>query len=177
MMTQPLLRQLTADDFPLLRAFWVGALRIAPEHFLLTPEELLAVPETAFQGGIKAGVYIGAFDKDHALCGFVVSRRGSVERLRHTADIGPLYVSSRDRGRGIGRLLMENVCEALKEKGLLQAELTVDASNHRAITLYRSLGFVEFGLRPRSVIIGTNERDDLMMIRAFDGVTMRKPEL
>lgn len=170
-----MLRQLTADDSETLRVFWAEALRSAPEYFLLTEAELSAIPESSFRNGIENGQYIGAFDKDEELVGFVIARRGSVERLRHTADIGPLYVQERSQGQGIGRVLMENVCERLKADGLLQAELTVDASNHRAVTLYKSLGFVEFGLRPRSVIVEQNARNDLMMMIAFDGTTLETP--
>lgn len=176
-MTKPLLRRLTPDDSSVLRAFWGEALRTAPECFLLTREELLAIPEATFQSGIKNGVYIGAFDKNDELVGFVVARRGGVERLKHTADIGPLYVAAKSHGQGIGRSLMETVSEVLKDDGLLQAELTVDASNHRAITLYRALGFVEFGLRPRSVIFEKTERSDLMMLCTFDGTPLKKPLL
>jgi ribosomal protein S18 acetylase RimI-like enzyme len=170
-----MLRQLIAEDSVTLRAFWAEALRSAPEYFLLTEAELLAIPENNFWKGIENGLYIGAFDNDEKLVGFVVARRGSVERLRHTADIGPLYVQEMSQGQSIGRALMEAVCERLKAGGLLQAELTVDASNHRAITLYRSLGFLEFGLRPRSVLVEQNARNDLMMMITFDGTTLETP--
>ena len=144
-------------------------------YFLLTEDELLAIPESGFRSGIENEHYIGAFDHDDELIGFVVARRGGPERLRHTADIGPLYVHERSRGQGVGRALMENVCARLKEQGLLQSELTVDASNYRAIELYRSLGFVEFGLRQRSVFVEKIARNDLMMMIAFDGATLETP--
>lgn len=67
---------------------------------------------------------------------------------------------------------MEAVCERLQADGLLQAELAVDAENHRANALYRSLGFVEFGLRPRSVLIEQVARNDLMMMITFDGMSL-----
>jgi ribosomal protein S18 acetylase RimI-like enzyme len=172
-----LLRQLTAKDAVALRAFWAEALRSAPTYFLLTEDELLAIPESSFANGIENGHYVGAFDHGGQLIGFVVARRGGPVRLKHTADIGPLYVHEKSQGQGIGRALMENLCERLKADGLLQSELTVDATNHRAITLYKSLGFVEFGLRPRSVFVEKLARNDLMMMIAFDGTILETPSI
>ncbi|MHA3916796.1 GNAT family N-acetyltransferase [Halovulum sp. GXIMD14793] len=170
-----MLRRLTARDAATLRTFWAEALRTAPVYFLLTEEELLAIPDSSFASNIDSGYYIGAFDHDERLVGFVVARRGGLERLKHTADIGPIYVHEKSQGRGIGRTLMESVCEQLKVDGLLQSELTVDASNQRAVRLYRSLGFVEFGLRPRSVIVNHSARNDLMMMTTFDGTVLDAP--
>lgn len=165
------IRRLEAEDADRLRALWAEGLRLLPEHFLLTEAELMAIPEDRFVAGVTSQLWFGAFAGVDML-GYVVARPGSVERLRHTADIGPLYVTKAAQGQGLGHALMHAALDGLTENGQLQAELTVDASNASAIALYKSLGFHIFGRRPRSVLIAGSPRTDLMMIRALDGADL-----
>lgn len=165
------LRRLTSQDATALRALWAEGLRNIPAAFLLTEEELLAIPEDRFAAGIPAQHWFGAFQKE-TLVGYVAARPGNVSRLRHTADIGPLYVAPSAQGQGLGRALMETLLNHLTGEGLLQVELSVDATNTKAIALYESLGFATFGRRPRSVIIDDISRIDLLMIRALDGADL-----
>ncbi|MEO6310501.1 MAG: mycothiol synthase [Leifsonia sp.] len=46
-------------------------------------------------------------------------------------------------GRGLGRLLMEAGLRRLRERGCTTAALYVEADNHSAVHLYRSLGFID----------------------------------
>lgn len=166
-----ILRRLSADDTARLRALWLRGLREVPEAFLLTPDELCAMADSAFAANIDKHLFIGAFDKD-TLIGFVVARRGGVTRLMHTADIGPLYVAPSHQRRGHARALMRAAMDQLAQDGVLQCELTLDAQNTAARLLYTDLGFTLFGRRPRSVIIDGQPRDDLLMIRALDGADL-----
>lgn len=167
------IRRLTARDLSAFRALWVEGLRQVPNAFLLDAEEVRAIPNKEIERGLEAHVYLGAFDDAERLVGFVVARRGGPLRLRHTADIGPLYIHESAQGQGLGRELMETLLRHLTEAGLLQAELVVDVENARAQVLYNSLGFLVFGRRPRSVLIDGVPRDDYLMIRALDGADLR----
>lgn len=162
------IRQLTKDDSTILRSVWAEGLRLQPAAFLLSVAELDAIPEEQFVKGFSAGLTFGAFEND-ALQGFVVARRSPFERLRHTADIGPIYVTQAAQGRGIGRALLVAVLDQLIADGTAQVELTVDAQNAAAIGLYQSLGFTTFGTRPRSVVIDGVARTDHLMIKILDG--------
>lgn len=73
---------------------------------------------------------------------FYISREvpGSVELLN-------IAVASDARRRGLGRLLLENLISYSIERGVESLLLEVRASNHPAITLYKSSGFVEVGRR------------------------------
>ncbi len=51
------------------------------------------------------------------------------------------------RGQGLGRLLMQGLIAAAREKKLAVLSLEVRAGNERAIGLYRSLGFSVVGQR------------------------------
>lgn len=84
---------------------------------------------------------------------------GPFEKVRHRAEFG-VSVDREFWGFGIGRALTEACIECAKRAGYVQLELDVVADNERALALYRSLGFVEFGRNPlgfRSRISGWQE--------------------
>lgn len=51
------------------------------------------------------------------------------------------------QGQGLGELAMRHVLERLKENGAHFVSLEVRVSNHRALSLYRKLGFSILGVR------------------------------
>ena len=66
-------------------------------------------------------------------------------RRRHAAMLG-ISVGAAHQGQGVGRALMQAVCDyADRWAHLLRLELTVFADNARAIALYRRFGFEEEG--------------------------------
>ncbi|MCC7387054.1 MAG: GNAT family N-acetyltransferase [Deltaproteobacteria bacterium] len=69
--------------------------------------------------------------------------------------------------RGVGRALMNELLRwARSNPDVEKVELQVRSSNHRAIALYRSLGFVEEGRKTRRLKVGPNEYlDDVYMAR------------
>lgn len=74
---------------------------------------------------------------------------GTRRRAKHRADIGiALYLKY--TGFGLGRLMLEQLLEKIKEMGYEQAELTVVGGNDRAYHLYESLGFKECGRIPNA---------------------------
>ncbi len=162
-----MIRALGAEDLEAYRALWLCGLGETPEAFLLTTEEALAVPESGLLAKLVAGEVIGAFEGAR-LVGFVAFRQGGPVRMRHMADIGPLYVHPDARRRGLARSLLESAVEAAKARGLLQLELCVDATNTAARRLYEACGFAQIGLRPRSVIVDGVGRDDCLMLKRLD---------
>lgn len=166
------IRRLTPRDLSAFRALWAEGLMRVPSAFLLGAEEVRAIPNKDIERRLETDLHLGAFDDAGRLVGFVIARRGGPKRMRHMADIGPLYVRDGAEGQGVGRRLMETLLQQLAEAGLLQAELVVDVQNTRAQTLYNSLGFVVFGRRPRSVVIDGVPRDDYLLIRALDGTDL-----
>jgi len=69
------------------------------------------------------------------------------EKMKHRAEFG-ISVDKAYWGLGVGRALTEACIECAKAAGYVQIELSVVADNARAIALYRSFGFVEFGRNP-----------------------------
>ena len=54
-----------------------------------------------------------------------------------------VYVAADQRGRGIGRRLMEPLIEAARERGLHAILAGIDAQNEASIRLHASFGFVK----------------------------------
>ena len=64
------------------------------------------------------------------------------------ADVMNVAVDPAYRGRGIGRMLMDGLQNALKAQSVYSLTLEVRPSNTPAVTLYESLGYVQVGRRP-----------------------------
>ena len=73
---------------------------------------------------------------------------GKQYKVRHRAEFG-ISVRKAFWGLGLGRALTQACIQCAKKAGYEQLELNVVAGNHRALSLYRSLGFVEYGRNPR----------------------------
>ena len=69
-------------------------------------------------------------------------------KMQHRAEFG-ISVDKACWGLGIGRALTQACIECAKTAGYTQLELGVVADNERAVALYESEGFVEFGRNPR----------------------------
>ena len=65
------------------------------------------------------------------------------------SDIMNLAVAPEYRRQGIGRLLMQEMEQALGERKPEAVSLEVRVSNRPAISLYESLGYRQVGLRPK----------------------------
>ena len=65
------------------------------------------------------------------------------------SDMMNLAVRPDFRRRGIGRALVEALCEALRVEKAVSLTLEVRASNEAAKALYAALGFTSVGCRPR----------------------------
>lgn len=75
--------------------------------------------------------------------GFIMSRQAVDE-----AEILTIAVAGRQRGRGIGRTLLEQHLRTLAARGVRTVFLEVDEGNAPAQALYRGAGFRQVGQRP-----------------------------
>lgn len=92
---------------------------------------------------------------------------GPKYKTKHRAEFG-IFVEKEYWGLGIGRALI-NACIELSEKaGYTQLELDVVSENERAVSLCKSVGFVEYGRNPR----GFNSR-----ISGFQELVLMRREL
>ncbi len=89
---------------------------------------------------------------------------GRKEKIRHRAGFG-ISVDRACWSLGIGRALTEACIECAKEAGYAQLELEVVADNTKAIELYRSVGFVEYGRNPKGFCSRLSGWQELVMMR------------
>ena len=69
---------------------------------------------------------------------------GAKYKLKHRAELG-IAILKEYWELGIGKALMEACIECAKDAGYTQLELNVVAENERAVSLYKKMGFVEYG--------------------------------
>lgn len=102
---------------------------------------------------------------DGALVGSAgIEALGSCEKVRHRAEFG-VSVDKAYWGLGMGRALTLACIACAKQAGYLQLELDVVADNTRALALYQSLGFVEFGRNPRGFRSRYSGWQELVLMR------------
>ncbi len=79
--------------------------------------------------------------------------------------VGTLGIAIREgyRNLGLGRTLMERCLEWMRDRQFKKACLQVFSTNARAIALYKKLGFVVEGVRPRQYRIRGEWVDDVLM--------------
>ena len=73
---------------------------------------------------------------------------GNKYKVKHRAEFG-ISILKEYWGLGLGKALTQACIQCAREAGYAQLELNVVAENERAIALYKSLGFEEFGRNPR----------------------------
>jgi ribosomal-protein-alanine N-acetyltransferase len=72
------------------------------------------------------------------------------------------------QGHGLGTWMMRSVMKEMLSQGLEQILLEVRPSNHRALALYRRLGFAQIGIRKGyypALSIASAAREDAVVMR------------
>ncbi|MFG2826706.1 GNAT family N-acetyltransferase [Streptomyces sp. NPDC048434] len=88
---------------------------------------------------------------------------------RQHADLEKLAVASEAHGRGVGRALTTGLVEDARDAGIEVLTLDARGDNTRALELYRSLGFREYGRLPDFVAMGGRRYDKVFYMLDFRG--------
>ena len=138
--------------------------------FLLTYPEESSMTEESEQKFLEEkehsdrGIEICAFLDGH-LAGFAgIDAVGGKEKIRHRAEFG-ISVEKAYWGLGIGRELTLACIECAKKAGFSQLELDAVADNSRAVSLYESVGFREYGRNPRGFRSRVTGWQELVLMR------------
>jgi GNAT superfamily N-acetyltransferase len=100
----------------------------------------------------KGGFTLGAFGDEGALVGITGFRREAREKSRHKGWVWGVYVAPEARGHGIaGALLDETIRRAREMPGLRKINLAVCQTQKAAAKVYRSHGFVAWGMEPEAL--------------------------
>ena len=89
---------------------------------------------------------------------------GRKEKTRHRAEFG-ISVDKAYWGLGIGRALTEACIECAGNAGYVQLELEAVAENKKALALYRSVGFAEYGRNPKGFRSRLSGWQELVLMR------------
>ncbi len=163
------IRLLTPADTPAYRELRLEALRSHPDAFgaSLEDEEARAPEMIAKRlGAGPTNCLFGAFAGSELVgtAGFIIPN-GSA-KSRHKGLLVGVYVTPGHRGRAVGRALVHAIIEhARGQVVLLQA--AVGADNLPARRLYERLGFQQYGLEKKALLVGDSYVDEALLVLDF----------
>ncbi|MBO9129711.1 GNAT family N-acetyltransferase [Bacillus sp. 165] len=161
-------RVITKEEFDMYWELRLHGLREHPELFSGSYEEFVNRPLTEVMEIFPNDDHhfvLGAFDEQNMLMGIAGFRQEKGLKMKHKASIWGVYVNPDSQGGGVGRQLIQAMIDkASTISGLEQLLLTVVADNEKAKSLYKSIGFKEFGTEPHSLKIGNGYVDEEHMV-------------
>ena len=89
---------------------------------------------------------------------------GTKYKVKHRADFG-ISVLREYWGLGLGKALTKACIQCARNAGYAQLELTAVAENNRALSLYQSVGFVEYGRNPKGFRSRLNGWQEIVLMR------------
>lgn len=111
----------------------------------------------------KGSLMITAFDGERLVSNASLTCVMDRQKTRHRATFGIAVLRS-EWGQGLGKKILSELISFAKEAGYEFLELEVAASNLTAVSLYKKMGFVVCGERPRSLKLRNGEYyDELLM--------------
>ncbi|MBD8880106.1 GNAT family N-acetyltransferase [Rhodanobacter sp. 7MK24] len=167
------IRLLDRNDAPAYQALRLQALRESPDAFSASHEDeaTRSIDEVAARivpAADGSMCMFGIFESG-ALAGFVALVHPQRKKLRHGAELAGMYVAPALRRRGLGAVLLHAViAHARSIDGVRQLGLGVNATNEAAKALYRSAGFVRWGVQPRALQIGNVFHDEEHLLLRLD---------
>jgi GNAT superfamily N-acetyltransferase len=154
------IRRLVPTEAPEYRALMLEAYERHPDAFTSSVAERAALPPSWWESRLAHGdrpaeLVFGAF-QNVELAGVAGLSFESRKKLRHKAALFGMFVPPRFRGLGLGRQLVVAALEFARSRaGIKIVQLTVTQGNASAEALYRSCGFVEFGVERFAVAVGS----------------------
>ena len=112
----------------------------------------------------EGSIMISAFDGDRLVGNASLSCVMERKKTLHRATFGIAMLKS-EWGQGLGRKILSELIVFAKQAGYELLELEVAANNTTAINLYKKMGFVIYGERPRSLKLKSGDYyDELLMV-------------
>lgn len=158
------IKEITSHQIKEYKDFLTRGLINEQGSFGVTPEEEASAPfptEDA-EDSFTLGAYA---DKD--LIGVVSFIRDTRDRvkLRHKGRLIRMFVSDSHRGRGVGKLLVEELLKRVRNiHDIEKVTLTVVVSNSAAKSLYQKFGFVSYGVDEHAIKWNGKYSDDDLMV-------------
>ena len=146
---------LTAVDAHAYRTLMLEAYEQAPDAFTTTADERRAEPESWWVRRIGSAeglaTSFGAW-RDGLLLGTVALEYSAKPKTCPAALVLGMYVQASARGTGVGLALMKAAVAAASCRPEIRSlNLTLTEGNAPALRLYRSVGFVAWGVQPEAI--------------------------
>jgi ribosomal protein S18 acetylase RimI-like enzyme len=154
-------RRLPADRWTEYKALRLEALASNPTAFGSSVEDEATLTEADWRRRTENAFFALSDEKP---IGLIVLRVNPRLKTRHVAEIFGVYVRASERGKGVGKLLLES---ALKEaEGIAEVvkiRLNVNPEQRAAVELYRKAGFTVVGRLRRELKVEGRFYDELVM--------------
>ena len=162
-----LIRTLAPPDACAFVTLRLRGLQECPEAFASSYEEEVTTPLIEVELRLQPrsdSVIFGAFEEE-SLCALVGLQREGLAKLAHKAFIWGVYVAPEFRGRGVGaRILTHALQHSATVLGTRQVNLGVNTKNTAAVSLYKKIGFVEYGLERGFLLVAGELHDEYQMV-------------
>jgi RimJ/RimL family protein N-acetyltransferase len=140
------------------RALMLEAYELHPTAFTSGHDERALLPLSWWEKRLALSepaeeVVLGVWAEE-VLSGVVGVQFESREKIRHKATLFGMYVPNQFQRLGYSRALVgAAIAKASERHGVIQMQLTVTEGNTKAIDLYKSFGFQQFGIEPKAVFV------------------------
>src|SRR5215468_10993870 len=154
-------------DHLLFQSIRLEALQANPEAFGSTFEVENEKPLSWFSDRLGGSTVLGAFHNAAliAIAGFAVQQG---QKRAHKGMLWGMYVRPAARKSGVGRRLVEAICNRARQQVEL-IQLTVVRDNEQARRLYARLGFLEYGLEKKALKQADRYYDEVPMAKNLVG--------
>ncbi len=161
------IRGLESSDAAAFQALRLRGLQECPDAFASSYEEEVGTPIADIAQRLQPkpdSAIFGAFNGVD-LCALVGLQRESMAKLAHKSFIWGVYVAPEARGNGVGTQVVGRALRhAVSILGTRQVNLGVNTKCLAAVSLYRKLGFIEYGLERGYLLVGGVLQDEYHMV-------------
>jgi ribosomal protein S18 acetylase RimI-like enzyme len=159
-------RRLEAHDAADYRDLRLEGLNSHPEAFGSSWEDESGKPADWWAERLQANTIFGGWIDRSPLLGVAGFRAHAATKIRHKAVLWGMYVRPAARGTGLAAQLVQQVIEHARPL-VEDISLTVVASNTAALRLYSAAGFEPYGIERRSLKVGEEYFDEVLMARSL----------
>ena len=164
-----LIRTLEPSDALAYRELRLEALAASPEAFGSSYEEEAPLSLETFRARIPASgpdTIFGALAEGRlvGMAGFAVYERA---KAAHKGLMWGVYVRPEQRGRGLGKRLVQEVI-AHASRHVIMLEAAVGIANESARRTYHALGFKPYGIERKALRVGDVFHDEELLFIDFE---------
>lgn len=160
------IRCINADDAMAFSSLRREVTRENPVGMGLTYEEELTRTLEDFRAQLSfkhPNAMFGAFTESELVATAAVGFTSKFQSSRHKMLMWGVFTSPRYHRQGLSRELVEIAIQHACGNGVHRVNLQVFVPNEPAIALYKSVGFVEYGVEPEAVFINNQYHDGIHM--------------